>query len=96
MEIEFVENSMFWNTGPSDSLKVGYEGARKRWGSSVDTWFVCYGDVIVTEVAVSKLLGAKSANGIVVDRNVRAKKEDAKSFDMIEACSAVRSRKDDT
>ena len=52
---------MFWNTGPSDSLKVGYEGARKRWGDSVDTWFVCYGDVIVTEVAVAKLLGATVA-----------------------------------
>ena len=76
LEIEFIENTLFWNTGPSDSLKVGYEGAKKRWGSEVDTYYVCYGDVVVTEVAVAKLLSATSANGIVVDRNVRAIKED--------------------
>ena len=28
LEIEFVENTMFWNTGPSDSLRCGYSAGK--------------------------------------------------------------------
>ena len=91
-KIYFVNNTMFWNNGPSDSLRMGHDFLRRevfpkeRSSNGIaPEIYVCYGDVVFTEVVLEKLVNADRRNAIVVDRELRLRK-DEHEFGNLEVC----------
>ena len=72
-------------SGPAESLRVGFNdiqaNAEDEFAASrVSSWgpepsvYVCYGDVMFTEVGLKKLVSADSQNAILVDQGKRLQK----------------------
>eukprot|EP00392_Amoebophrya_sp_AT5.2_P004319 g4327.t1 len=91
--ITFVENRLFWNNGPADSLKLGFN-SMKQTDPAAKTVYVCYGDVVFTEVALQKLFQFPAPNALLIDRAVltmdlRGAKSRETGLQELELCSVV-------
>ncbi|CAD7959305.1 unnamed protein product [Amoebophrya sp. A120] len=71
----FVENNLFWNNGPADSLRLGYESLMRKekekpTPAAGHLVYVCYGDTVFTDVALQKLVAFPAPNALLIDRSI--------------------------